>query len=103
MNAHLHTFSAPPDHANVKPHDKMLPRNFPKFGGFLVNAATKLNRMELDIQVHEPRFGFQRNVFAFKNTLVRRLGCILPFEGLVVQAFLGNQFERWLKEIDVEP
>jgi hypothetical protein len=47
----------------------MLPRNFPKFGGFLVNAATKLNRMELDIQVHEPRFGFQRNVFAFKNTL----------------------------------
>jgi hypothetical protein len=81
----------------------MLPRNFPKFGGFLVNPTTNFSRIELDIQVHEPCFGIYRNVLAFKDTLVRCLGCIIPFDGLVANPFLGNQFERWLKEIDVVP
>lgn len=82
---------------------EMLPRNFPKFGSFLVNRATKFCGIELDIQVHEPRFGFQRNVCAFKNTLVRCLGSIIPFDGSIANAFFGNQFERRLKEIDVKP
>ena len=81
----------------------MLPRNFPEFGCFVVNGAPKFSRIELEIQVHEPRFGFQRNILAFKDTLVRRLGCIIPFDGLVANAFFGNQLERWLKEVDVEP
>jgi hypothetical protein len=84
-------------------HDKMLPRNLPKFGNFLVNTATKLSRIELEVQVHKPRFGFQRNVFAFENTLVRRLGWIIPLDSSIANALLGNQFERRLKEIDVQP
>ena len=81
----------------------MLPRNFPKFGSFQVNVPPKLGRIELDVQAHKACFGFQRNIFAFKDTLVRCLGCIIPFDGSIANAFFGNQFERGLKEIDVEP
>lgn len=81
----------------------MLPRDFPKFGSFLVNSTAQFSGIELEIQGHEPRFGFHRNIFAFENTLVRRLGRIIPFEGLVANALLGNQLERGLKEIDVKP
>jgi hypothetical protein len=85
-------------------HQKeMLPRNFQKFGGFLVNRATKFSRIDLDIQIHEPHFGFYRNIFASKDTLVWCLGCIIPFDGLVANAILSNQFERRLKEVDVKP
>jgi hypothetical protein len=80
----------------------MLPRNIPKFGSFLVNASPKFGRIELEIQVHKPCFGLQRNVFAFQDTLVRCLGYIIPFDGFIANAFFGNQFERRLKEIDVE-
>ena len=59
----------------------------------MVHETTKFSRIELDIEVHKPGFGFQRNIFAFKDALVRRLGCIIPFDGLVANAFLGNQFE----------
>jgi len=68
-------------------HQKeMLPRNFPKFGGFLVNRATRFSGIELEVQIHKPR-----------------LGCIIPFDGLVANALIGNQFERRLKEVDVKP
>ena len=82
---------------------EMLPRKFPKFGGILINLTTKFGRVELDIQVHKPRFGNQRNVLVFEDTLVRCLGGIIPFDGLVANPFFGNQFERGLKEVDVEP
>jgi len=80
----------------------MLPRNFPKFGSFLVNPAPKFGGIELDIHVHESGFGYQRNIFAFEYTLVRCLSWIIPFDGLIAKAFFGNQFERRLKEVDVE-
>jgi hypothetical protein len=80
----------------------MLPRNFPQYGSFLVNMPPKFGGIQLDIQVHEPCFGFQRNVFAFEDTLVRCLGGIIPFDGFIANTFFGNQFERGLKEVDVE-
>ena len=82
--------------------EEMLPRKFPKFGSFVVNPTAKFDRIEMDIQIDKPSFGFQRNIFAFKDTLVRRLGWIIPFDGLIANAFFGNQFERRLKEVDVE-
>ena len=82
---------------------KMLPRNLPKLGNFLVNPPPQFSRIELDIYVHDPGFGFQSNVFAFEDTLVGCLGRIIPFAGLVANAFFGNQFQGWLKEVDVKP
>src|SRR3990172_6046646 len=88
----------------VSLHQKrMLPRNFPKLGSFFINRATKFSRIELEIQVYELCFGFQRNIFAFEYTLVRCFGCIMPFDGLIANAFFCDQFERRLKEVDVEP
>ena len=81
----------------------MLPRNFPKFGSFLVNTSTKFSGIELDIEIGEVRLGFKRNVFAFDDALVRCLGCMIPFDGFIVDVFFGNQLENGLKEIDVEP
>jgi hypothetical protein len=37
--------------------NKMLPGNFPKSGGLLINLALKFGGIELVIQVHQPRFG----------------------------------------------
>ena len=82
---------------------EMLPRNIPKFGNFLVNPPPQFSGIELDIDVHEPRFGFQRYVIAVEDPLIRCLGKIIPFAGLVAKAFFGNQFQRGLKEVDVEP
>ena len=81
----------------------MLPRNIPKFGSFLVNAAPQCSGIELKIGVHEPSFGLQRNVAAVEDTLIRCLGRIIPFAGLVAKAFFGNQFQGGLKEVEVEP
>ena len=80
-------------------HQKeMLPRNFPKFGGFLVNRATKFGRIELDVQVHELCFGFHRNIFAFKDTLGRCLGCIIPFEALLpIRSWAISLKDGWKK------
>ena len=83
--------------------EKMLPRNLPKFGNFLVNPTPQFSRIELDIEGHQPGFSFQRNSFAFEDTLIRGLGYIIAFDGLVANAFFGNQFERRLKEVDIEP
>ena len=44
--------------------EEMLLRNFPKFGSFLVNPAPKFDGIDLDIQVHEPRFGLCFNLIA---------------------------------------
>ena len=82
---------------------EMLPRNIPKLGDVLVNPPPQFSRIELDIQVHEAGFGRQRNVVAVDDTLVRCLGRIIPFAGLVANAFFGNQLEGGLKEVDVEP
>src|SRR5262249_35637946 len=84
------------------PQKRMLPRNLPKLGSFLVNPTAKFGGIERDIQVHEPRFGLQRNVLAFENTLVRGLGEIIPLEGLVANVFFSNQLEGGLEEVDVE-
>lgn len=64
----------------------------------MVNATAKFGGVELDIHVHEPALGFHRNIFALKDALVRCLGCIIPFDGSIANAFFGNQFEKWLKE-----
>ena len=37
--------------------EKMLPRNLPKHGNFLVNPATKFGGIELNIAMGELRFG----------------------------------------------
>lgn len=81
---------------------KMLARNLPKRGSCLVNPPPKFNGIELQIQVHELRLGWYRNVLAAEDTRVRCLGWIIPFAGLVANVFLGNQFERRLKEVDVK-
>ena len=81
----------------------MLPKKFQKQGGFPVNLPTEFGRIELEIQVHEPRFGFQGNITPFQDTLVRHLGCIISFDGLVANPFFSNQFEGRLKEFDIEP
>ena len=80
----------------------MLPRNLPKLGNLLVNPTPKFGGIELDIEMGEPGFGFERNVFAFEDTLVRSLGDIIPLDGFVANPFFGNQLERGLKEVDVE-
>ena len=59
--------------------------------------------MELEIQVHWARFDLQGHVFAFKNALVRCLGSIIPFDSAIANTFFSDPFERWLKEVDVEP
>ena len=82
--------------------EKMLPRNLPKFGNFLVKPTAKLGGIELDIRGHKPRFGFERNVLAIEDTLVRCLGGIIPFDRPIANPFFGNQLERGLKEVDVE-
>jgi hypothetical protein len=46
---------------------KMLPRNLPKLGSILVNPTAKFRRIELEIQVHELRFGWQRDQFFIKR------------------------------------
>ena len=83
--------------------ERMLPRKFPKFSSFLVNASPKFGRIELNIKMGEPRFGYRQNVFALNNTLVRGLGWIIPSDGLIANPFFGNQLERRLKGIDVRP
>ena len=50
----------------------------------------------------EPGFGFYRNVFAFQDTLVRCLGWLIPFEGLILDTFFCNPLDRWLKAVEVE-
>ena len=74
----------------------MLPRNFPKFGDFLVNLPSKFGGIELDINVGEPRFGFHRNVFAFDNALVRGLGWIIPLDGLIANPSPFGNIIIWL-------
>ena len=68
----------------------MLPRKFPKFGSFLVNPTPKFGRIELKIQIDKSCFGFQRNVMAFEDTLVRGLGAIIPFDGPIANAFTST-------------
>ena len=82
---------------------KMLPGNFPKFGSFLVDPTAKFSRIELQIGVQEGCFSVQGNVLALKEALIRGLGRIIPFDGLIANAFFGDQFEGGLKEIDIEP
>jgi hypothetical protein len=80
----------------------MLPRNLPKLGNLLINPTPQFGGIELNIEMGEPGFGFQRNVFAFEDSLVGGLSSIIPLEGFVANPFFGNQLERGLKEVDVE-
>ena len=63
--------------------------------------ATEFGGVELEIEMGKPSFGFERNVFAFEDPLVRGLGSIIPLDGFVANPFFGNPLERGLKEVDV--
>jgi hypothetical protein len=71
-------------------------------GNLVVKPPAQVGGIELDIEVGELRFDFERNVLAFEDPLVRGLGGIIPLEGIVAKPFFGNQLERELKEVDVE-
>ena len=82
--------------------ERMLPRNLPKHGNFLVNPTPKFSGIELEIELGELRFGVERNVFAFADSLARGLGGIKAFAGLVAKTFLSDQFQGGLKEVEVK-
>jgi len=48
-----------------------------------------------------PEMGLFANIFAVEDPLIRCLGWIIPFAGLVANAFFGNQFQGGLEEVDI--
>jgi len=72
---------------------------FQKFGDFLVDRSSELDRVELDIQIGQASLGFEGYFFGGQDTLKRGRSRIIAFDKFFVHMFFRDQFQNGWKKL----
>ena len=81
---------------------KMLPKDLPQLGYFLVNTVAQSYRIELQILVAQAGLHGQVHLIGAQHSLIGRSCFIIPFDRLFANLLFTNQLQDWLEEVDVQ-
>jgi hypothetical protein len=73
----------------------------PELENLLINAPTEFGRIGAKIPIEQVCLSCQRNIVLSHNPLIRRPGGIILANNFVDNALFANEFENWLKEVDI--
>ena len=80
-----------------------LPCELVNSSDFLIDCLSELKGVESFKEFSEGILGFFFHVFGFQESLVRRFGFVVAFDGFGGDAFFGQEFDGRDEEVVVKP